>query len=60
MKQSRIRASLLPVSKEQAAEIRKGLLEIVCPTCRQREDFTEADCKECPNFMLADAMEKNA
>lgn len=53
----RIKASILPVTPEQGKAIREAMISIRCPICKQREDFTEKDCEECPTKRIADKME---
>lgn len=53
----RIKASLLPTTPEQGKAIREGMINHLCPICRNRPDFTEKDCEECPTKRMADKME---
>lgn len=56
----RIKASILPVTPEQGKAIREAMINHLCPICRNRPDFTEKDCEECPTKRTADAMEGKA
>lgn len=56
----RIKASLLPTTPEQGKAIREGMINHLCPICRNRPDFTEKDCEECPTKRMADSMEGKA